>query len=100
MKNSPVKLWRRRKQAIGYVGMVGKILLVTTIYVSGKAYGNQAPYPVAIVQLENKERVMCQVVDWERKDLIKNKKVMIIVRRAQVGEEEDIISYHLKCKPI
>lgn len=100
MKNSPVKVWRRREKAIGYVGMVGKVVLATTIYISGKTFGDQVPYPVAIVELANKERIVCQMVDWEEKDLSKNTKVVLVVRRTQIGEDEDIISYHLKCRPL
>lgn len=100
MVTSPVKLWRRQKNIASLIGKKGKILNWTLIRVPAKSFMDQAPYPVVIVKMQNGERMIGQLVDWQRQDLIIGKEVASVLRRLRTEEKEDIIYYHIKFKPI
>ena len=100
MITTPVKQWRRQKNVTSLIGKKGKILQWTIIRTPAKSFGKEAPYPVVIVEMEDKKRMIGQLVDWEEKDLKKNKKVIAVLRRLPVENNENIISYHIKFKPI
>lgn len=99
MITTPVKLWRRQKNVTSHIGMRGKILLWTIIRVPAKAFLSEAPYPVVIVELENRERIIGQLVDWEEADLKRGRKVVAILRRSFTGDSESVIAYNIKFKP-
>lgn len=99
MITTPVKLWRRQKNTATLIGIRGKILLWTIIRVPTKTFANEAPYPVVIVELENKEKMVGQLVDWENKDLKKGQKVNAVLRRSFTGDSESVIAYCLKFRP-
>lgn len=100
MITTPVKLWRRQKKVASHIGMAGKILLWTIIRVPAKAFLSEAPYPVVIVELENRERMIGQLVDWEEKDLVKERRVVAVLRRSFTGDSESVIAYNIKFKPV
>ncbi len=99
MITTPVKLWRRQEKVGGIIGKTGKILHWTIIRVPAKAFSKEAPYPVVIVELESKKRMIGQLVDWEEKDLKKGKSVVAVIRKSYPVDRESIISYHIKFKP-
>lgn len=99
MITTPVKLWRRQKDVAAIIGKKGQILNWTIIRVPAKAFHNEAPYPVVIIELENRERMISQLVDFEEKDLKKGKKVVAVLRRSFTGDSESIIAYNIKFKP-
>ncbi|MDE2589551.1 MAG: OB-fold domain-containing protein [Patescibacteria group bacterium] len=107
MSITPVKLWRRQKETSALIGKVGKIVLYTIIRVPAKAFKEQAPYPVVIVEFEktrtgsvHAERMILQLVDWEEKHLKIGQKVITVLRRHHTDDKEGIIPYNIKCKPI
>ena len=81
MTTSPVKLWRRQKNVTSLIGKKGKILQWTIIRVPGKGFSGVAPYPVVIVKMEDGEKMIGQLVDWESKDLKVGKAVTSVLRR-------------------
>jgi uncharacterized OB-fold protein len=99
MITTPVKLWRREKGVASRIGKKGKILHWTIIRVPAKSFHHEAPYPVVIVELENKERMIGQLVDWNEGDLVKGRKVITVLRRSFAGDNEGIIAYNIKLKP-
>ncbi len=99
MITTPVKLWRRQENVGSIIGKMGKILHWTVIRVPAKAFAKEAPYPVVIVELEDRERMIGQLVDWDEKDLKKGKKVVAILRKSFSVDSESIISYIIKFKP-
>ncbi len=99
MITTPVKLWRRQENVGSIIGKIGKVLNWTIIRVPAKAFAKEAPYPVVIVELENRERMIGQLVDWEEKDLKKGKKVVAVLRRSFIGDSESVIVYNIKFKP-
>lgn len=100
MITSPVKLWRRHKNTASFIGKKGKILQWTIIRVPAKSFIDQAPYPVVIVKMQNGENMIGQLVDWQEKDLIKDKTVVAVLRRLRTEEKEDVIYYNVKFKPL
>ena len=99
MITTPVKLWRRSKKVASLIGKEGKILHFTYIRVPSKEFVNQAPFPIAIVELINGERMIGQLVDWEKEDLVSGRKVVAVLRRMIIDDKESVISYGIKFRP-
>lgn len=100
MKTSPVKIWRRQKGIASAIGRYGRILQWTVIRIPPRLFAREAPFPVVIVQLEEGEKTIGQLVDWELKDLKKGKKVVVVLRRLAPETPESLIPYVLKFKPV
>ena len=100
MTHSPVKLWRRQKSTASLIGQHGKILHWTIIRVPAKSFANQAPYPVVIVKLTSGEKMIGQLVDWQKDDLYSGREVVAVLRKHHVEDKESIIPYIIKFKPI
>jgi len=97
---TPVKQWRRQKNIASLIGKTGIILQWTIIRTPAKSFAKEAPYPVVIVEMENKQRMIGQLVDWEQKDLVIGNKVVALLRRLRTDDEEGVISYYIKFKQI
>lgn len=93
---SPVKIWRRQKRIREILGKRGKILTWTKIFVSGSGFKKFAPYFVVLVELENKKKVVGQLVDWEEEENLFGKKVKAVLRKVREVKEEDVIPYGVK----
>lgn len=99
MITTPVKLWRRQKEVSKQIGLEGTILSFTLIRVAAKGFGNEAPYPVIIAKMENGEKMIGQLVDWQEKDLKKGRKVTAVLRKLTPEKSDNIIAYVIKFKP-
>lgn len=99
MITTPVKLWRRQKNVASLIGKTGKILNWTVIRVPSVAFSSEAPYPVVIVELDDKERMIGQLVDWTDADLKKGKKVVAVLRKTFSKDPESVITYNIKFRP-
>ncbi len=97
---SPVKIWRRQKEIRKSLGLKGKILAWTKIFIAGSDFKNKAPYPVVLIRLENGKRALGQLVDYEEKDLKTGGKVLVVLRRVREADEEGVIPYGIKFKPL
>lgn len=97
---SPVKVWRRQKEIRKLLGKEGKIIAWTKIFIASKGFKKYAPYPVALVLLENGEKTYGQLVDCQEDDLKIGGKVRVILRKAKEGSSEGIIGYGIKFKPL
>ncbi len=87
------------------MGKTGTIVSWTIIRVPSTDFTNQAPYPVAIVDLEGGKRITAQIVDLPagrqagNEDVKTGQKVITIIRK--VFETGDgIIPYGIKVRPI
>lgn len=96
---SPVKIWRNQKKIARLIGKTGRVLSWTIIRVPPGDFTNQAPYPVVLVEFQDKERMCAQLVDWEPKQLKFGQKVIAIVRRTIKPDAGGIIPYGIKVKP-
>jgi len=97
---SPVKLWRNQKHTQTLLGKRGVIVTWTIIRVPPEGFSDQAPYPVAVVELEDGKRITSQMVDWEQKYCRIGQKVQVILRRISEPTSEGVIPYGVKVKPI
>lgn len=97
---SPVKLWRNQKYIQTLLGKKGVIVSWTIIRVPPEGFSSQAPYPVVIVELEDKQRIAAQMVDWEEKDCTVGTRVKVILRRISEPTSEEVIPYGVKVQPI
>lgn len=96
---SPVKIWRNQKKIASLLGKTGTIVSWTLIRVPPSGFADQAPYPVALVELDGGGRIMAQLVDFEEKHLKFGQKVMTIIRRVTQPSLEGVIPYGIKVKP-
>lgn len=99
MKTTPVKLWRRQKYVASLIGRTGILLQWTVIRVPAKSFAKEAPYPVVIVKMDNNEKMVGQLVDWQYADLEKGKKVIAVLRKSSPEDAESVIGYAIKFKP-
>lgn len=97
---SPVKIWRNQKYIASKIGLVGRIISWSLIRVPPDGFSDQAPYPIAVVEFENGNRILSQVVDWEQDDLKHGKKVKTVVRRTIETTQDGVIPYGIKVKPL
>ena len=97
---SPVKIWRRQKEIRKLIGRKGRILVWTKIFTAGSDFKKYAPYPVVLVELDNKKKVYGQLVDYTQEDLKTGRDVISILRKVRASSEDGVIAYGVKFKPI
>jgi uncharacterized protein len=78
----------------------GKIITFTVIRVAPSNFTDQAPYAIAIVELEDGTRITTQVVDCEINDIAIGKKVKIEFRKITEDGNSGAIYYGYKCVPL
>ncbi|MEK7119865.1 MAG: OB-fold domain-containing protein, partial [Patescibacteria group bacterium] len=72
---SPVKIWRNQKKVAQLVGKTGTIISWTMIRVPPAGFSDQAPYPVAVVKLNEGVRITAQLVDYVQKHITQGQRV-------------------------
>lgn len=95
---SPVKIWRRQKKIRKLLGKKGRIISWTKIYVAGLDFKRLAPYYLALVELEDKKRIIAQIADAQEETNYFNKEVEVVLRRIREVKEDDVIPYGIKVK--
>ncbi|AJF60513.1 MAG: hypothetical protein QT03_C0001G1027 [archaeon GW2011_AR10] len=89
---------RRGKIVDEEMPRTGKILSWTEVFVAPTGFENETPYFIAIIELENKTRILSQIVD-SGKDKIKiGAKVKKVFRKIADEHEEGVIAYGYKFK--
>ncbi len=97
---SPVKIWRRQKEIRNRLGEKGIIISWTIVYVAGRDFKKYAPYPVAVIKMDSGDKITCQLVDFDQKELKIGQTVIVTLRKVREGSSEDVIAYGLKAKPV
>lgn len=97
---SPVKIWRRQKVVRERLGHKGKIISWTMIMVPPADFKDIAPYPVAIVELEDGNRAVGMLVDYQPDELKVGQTVVGILRKIRKPSDDGVIAYGLKFKPV
>jgi uncharacterized protein len=97
---SPVKVWRNQKYVARMIGKIGRIISCTIIRVPPANFSYQAPYPVALVELEEGGRIMAQLVDYEEKHLATDQRVVTVVRKTIQSDHDAVIPYGIKVTPL
>lgn len=74
----------------------GKIITYTQLHEPLPGFEAQAPFYIAVVELENGARVLTQVVDSPDEDIKTGARVRATIRRARVDGESGMILYGYK----
>lgn len=98
--NSPVKIWRNQKRIANLLGKTGNVISWTIVRVPPGDFSDQAPYPVVLVEFEDKTRLTCQLVDYGELPLSIGLPVVTIIRRVMKPDEDGVIPYGIKVKPL
>ncbi len=98
--NSPIKVWREQKKIKNFLGLKGKVVSSTLVRVPPLGFSGQAPYFVAIVDMENHQRLIGQLVDVFEKSIKTGQKVEVVYRKLAETDKEDVIHYGIKFRPI
>lgn len=77
----------------------GKIETYTVIRVAPAPFVDQAPYPVAIVNVGDGVRILCQLADIEPEEIKIGMAVRIEFRKIQKQGESGLLLYGYKCVP-
>jgi uncharacterized OB-fold protein len=78
----------------------GKILSHTIIRVPPAPFKDQAPYAMAIVEMDDGPRITTQVVDWKEEQLKIGQRVKLEFRRISCDGEAGPILYGYKAVPL
>lgn len=97
---SPVKIWRNQKRIASLLGKTGSILTWTIVRVPPGDFMDQAPYPVVLVEFDDKTRLMCQLVDYDASHLRFGQPVITVIRRVMQPDMDGVIPYGIKAKPL
>ncbi len=76
----------------------GKIVSFTEVFVAPKGFENETPYFIAIIELENKARLLSQIVDSKKEKIKIGAKVKVAFRKISDTEAEGAIAYGYKFK--
>ncbi len=87
---------RKGKLVEKQMPLTGKIYSFTLVHSPPAGFEYEAPYFVAIVELDNGVKVFSQVVDSDSEKVKIGAKVKAVFRRVQAGTEEDAIAYGFK----
>jgi uncharacterized protein len=93
--NSPIKIWRNHKKVIKYLNLHGIVLAWTKIFVAPLGFEKNIPYFVAIIKLNNGEKITSMVVDCD--ELKTGNQIKTVLRRLQDVGKDEVIEYGIKC---
>jgi uncharacterized protein len=97
---SPVKIWRNQKKIASLIGKRGTVVSWTLIRVPPADFSGFAPYPVAIIALDDGGMMMAQLVDYEQKHVVKGQRVVTVIRRMTKSSDDGVIPYGIKAIPL
>jgi uncharacterized OB-fold protein len=78
----------------------GKILTHTVVRVPPKPFADQAPYAVAVIEMDDGPRLTAQVVEWQEGQLATGQKVRLEFRKIYDDGQAGMINYGYKAVPI
>jgi hypothetical protein len=81
------------------LGKQGTVVSWTNIQVTGTAFQEYAPYPVALVDLENGERVYGELVDYDMDDITIGREVRSVLRKGKNTGTSGVVEYTIKFRP-
>lgn len=97
---SPVKIWRNQKKIQKILGSTGTVVSFSMVYVPPIRFESTAPYPVVLVQMNDKTRHIGQCTDWTKETLKIGQKVKAVLRKTREADNEGVIPYGIKFKPV
>ncbi len=81
------------------IGEEGKVEAFTIIRVPPSQFTDQSPYSVAIVNVGDDVKILCQIADCEPEDMKIGLPVKIEFRKIQQEGHGGILNYGYKCVP-
>ncbi len=81
------------------IGDKGKVEAFTIIRVPPSQFTDQSPYSVAIVNVGDDVKILCQIADCEPEDMRIGMQVKIEFRKIQQEGHGGILNYGYKCVP-
>ncbi|TFH35153.1 MAG: Zn-ribbon domain-containing OB-fold protein [Anaerolineales bacterium] len=78
----------------------GEVYSYTTLYDAPEGHGDQAPYTVAIVKLEEGPLVTAQLTDLEQREVRVGMPVEMVTRKLRSEGERGLIVYGYKFRPM
>jgi len=78
----------------------GKIISFTEVFVGPFGFDKETPYFLAIIELDNKAKILSQIVDSEKEKIKIGAKVKKIFRKISDIDPEGAIAYGYKFKVI
>ncbi len=78
----------------------GKILTHTVIRVPPAPFKDQAPYAIAVIEMDDGPRITTQVVDWDQGQLEIGQKVRLEFRKIYCDGAAGPIQYGYKAVPV
>jgi hypothetical protein len=78
----------------------GKILTHTVIRVAPKPFADQAPYAMAVVEMDDGPRLTAQVVDYSDQQLVIGQRIKLEFRKITDEGHAGVINYGFKAVPI
>jgi len=78
----------------------GEIVTYTIIHDAPEQFEGQAPYPIAIIKLDEGPSLTAQIVDCDNKDVKIGMKVQSTFRKIQEDGSVGAIYYGYKFKPV
>ncbi len=100
MTISPVKIWRNQKKIQKLLGLEGRIVSFTQVFVPPVGFVSQAPYALVIVEFHSGTRYTAQLVDYDMYHLRIGQRVVSVLRKTRDPSEEGVIPYGIKFKPL
>lgn len=97
---SPITSWRRQRETRHLLGKIGTVRTWTRIHVGGTAFDSTTPYPVVLVDLEGAKTAYGELVDYDPDDLRTGRKVEAVLRRGKQTDDDTVLEYSIKYKPI
>lgn len=76
----------------------GTVTTFTTIHVAPDQFATQTPYVVGVVELEDRVKVMTQIVDCTPDEVEIGQKVEFVFRKIQEEGHHGLICYGYKCR--
>jgi uncharacterized OB-fold protein len=94
-----------RRKSIGKMKNIklsgkGEVVTYTIIHDAPEQFEGQAPYPIAIIKLDEGPRLTAQIVDCDNKDVKIGMKVQSTFRKIQEDGWVGAIYYGYKFKPV
>ncbi len=78
----------------------GKVITFTVVWTPPKEFSGQAPYVLAIVELDNGARLTGQITDCDHDTVKSGMKIEVIFRRINSDGAKGLIRYGYKFRPI
>ena len=82
------------------LAQTGTVETFTVIHVAPSGFGDEAPYAVGVVKLDDGVKITAQIVDCDFEDIKFGGKVRIEFRRIQEDGKSGVLCYGYKCVPV